>query len=42
MDGRNGRTDRRRQNYIPPTLSGDKKSCDWPGGEGVGRVKEAI
>ena len=24
-DGRNGRTDGRRQNYIPPTSSGDKK-----------------
>ena len=24
-DGRNGRTDGRRQNYIPPTSSGDNK-----------------
>ena len=25
-DGRNGRTDGRRQNYIPPTSSGDNKT----------------
>ena len=24
-DGRNGRTDGQRKNYIPPTLSGDNK-----------------
>ena len=26
MDGRNGRTNGQRQNYITPTLSGDKNS----------------
>ena len=29
-DGRNGRTDGQRQNYIPPTLSGDNKGKDQP------------
>ena len=33
MDGRNGQTDRpthgQRQNYIPPTLSGDKNAVDY-------------
>ena len=27
-DGRNGRTHRRRQNFIPPTSSGDNKDAD--------------
>ena len=34
MDGRtDGRTHGRRQNYIPPTSSGDKKIIDFPGGQ---------
>ena len=29
-DGRNGRTDGQRQNYIPPTSSGDNKKNSLP------------
>ena len=32
-DGRNGRTDRQRQNYIPPTLSRDNKCVLGNGSE---------